>query len=835
MGGCYEQGTWPRVTTREPEFLNAYRVTRKYADATAVPARVLYALEFFPQLSETYVTTEIACMRRRGVHVEAWSEFDAVVPYETDVLVHRGSLEEAIRRSRPDVVHTHHLHRALKYLPAATAAGLPMTVRGHGAEFTEERLRALEEAPGIAVVYQFPHLIPPAGLGSDRVRTMTSCFDPELYFPAGEKDRRMVVRTGLASPPKDMKTFLRVAARCPRHRFVLIPCFSIGFPQHLDEILEYNRSLGSPVEILPNLPHRETADLVRRAAIHLHTHALTEPFGMPVSIAEAMAAGCYLIGRRCAAVEAYLGEAGRTYESEDEAVTLVTETLHWDEERWRRAYLVSLDRAYAHFLGPKVLAPLLEDWSRLAGRRDSEARPPFATAERFGQWCGAEDGRKRFWSAGAGGADGLEPVDFYDSRLEPAETEAGPCLSALNPNGSAQAYFRIAGPHGLLERPVRIAVEVLADADDEVWVEYDSTDRSVRVVPRVPGAFKRAALCRISRSGRWETCVFEIADGRFCRGVSGADFRVVCARPPGERLCLRRVVLAPQPQPSSRESEWPMAASERRIRLAFPEQPDPEVTIVIPVWNRLELTLQCLSALRAHTAGAYEVVVVDNGSSDGTAGAMRSIPGLRLVAHDSNLGFARACNAGAAASRASRLLFLNNDTVPQPGWLAAMLGAMARDSRIGIVGSRLLYPETGEVQHAGVAFSVDGNHHHRFQLCRPDTPGLNVDCFVPAVTGACLLTTRELFERYGGFDESFRNGYEDLDFCLRAREADYRVLYCASSILLHHESATARQLSAEADKQNRTLFLERWGERIRSFPGEGSEASAEAACAGAPM
>jgi GT2 family glycosyltransferase len=176
-----------------------------------------------------------------------------------------------------------------------------------------------------------------------------------------------------------------------------------------------------------------------------------------------------------------------------------------------------------------------------------------------------------------------------------------------------------------------------------------------------------------------------------------------------------------------------------------------------------------------------------------------------------NVGFARACNVGAAQARAPLLLFLNDDTVPLAGWLEALTAALEQDARVGVAGSRLLYPRLGLVQHAGVEIDPTGQPFHAHRLEPSEKPEVNEDRILPAVTGACLLIRRQLFERLHGFDVGFRNGYEDIDLCLRARGVGALTLYCNRSILLHYESAS--EGLKESDLVNRKLFLRRWGNR----------------------
>ncbi len=420
----------------------------------------------------------------------------------------------------------------------------------------------------------------------------------------------------------------------------------------------------------------------------------------------------------------------------------------------------------------------------------------------------------RQWTSGFTGQPlgaGLDPLDLEDGRIAASDPGSGQTTGQLfrNPLGSAQAYFRIQRPHRLANRELEIAVEVLAEPAASIRIDYDSTDHTVAVVPELPGAFKRTPEQTLPPSGKWERLRFSISDARFCGGVNTADFRVVSSVRQGP-LFLRSVsvfVADGEPEPTA-------APATRAEAIAFPEDPTPEVSIIIPTWNRLDMTLGCLEALAAHTEGSYEVIVVDNGSAPEMVAVLEAIRGLRLERHDSNLGFARACNDGAALARGRSVLFLNNDTIPEPGWLPPMLAAGRRDPRVAVAGSLLLYPDTREVQHAGIDFTRNGVPYHRFRFCPPETHGVDVSGIVQAVTGACLLTPRSLFGRLGGFDEGFLNGYEDVDFCLRAAAAGGLSYYCSDSVLLHHESGTPGRLDRLREAANLEYLLRRWPKRV---------------------
>ena len=180
-----------------------------------------------------------------------------------------------------------------------------------------------------------------------------------------------------------------------------------------------------------------------------------------------------------------------------------------------------------------------------------------------------------------------------------------------------------------------------------------------------------------------------------------------------------------------------------------------DVTIIIPTINADEAMLnRCLAQVRA-TTDDVEVLVPQGGT------------------------FAENCNYGAAQATTDLLVLLNDDTLPRAGWLEPMVAAL---DHAGVVGSRLLYPD-GSIQHAGVYFIVDNGqlHGQHFHNERESGP-------VDAVTAACMGISRGLFNELGGFDELFRNGNEDVDLCLRARQAGHTIWYCAESTVVHYES-----------------------------------------------
>ena len=237
------------------------------------------------------------------------------------------------------------------------------------------------------------------------------------------------------------------------------------------------------------------------------------------------------------------------------------------------------------------------------------------------------------------------------------------------------------------------------------------------------------------------------------------------------------------------------AATLRALALGAGHEP-PLVSIVIPVFNRLELTKGCLEALRATTPEPHEVIVVDNGSSDGTADYLRAEAQegrLRCLVNDENRGFGAACNQGARLARGEFLVLLNNDTIPKQGWLGALLETMS-DPSIGIAGSRLLYPD-GRIQHAGIVWNGQGRLDHAHRFAAGDSPAVLAPADYTAVTGASLIVRRDTFFELGAFDDAIHMYVEDVDLCIRAWAAGLRVTYCPASVLVHLENASMTDIA----------------------------------------
>lgn len=227
-----------------------------------------------------------------------------------------------------------------------------------------------------------------------------------------------------------------------------------------------------------------------------------------------------------------------------------------------------------------------------------------------------------------------------------------------------------------------------------------------------------------------------------------------------------------------------------------PEPPaSATVSVVVPFRDRPELLRACLRGLRATTGAEVEIVLVDNGSRD--EGLMRSLRRMErrcravVVRRDEAFNFSRLCNAGAKVATGEYLLFLNNDVEPiNDDWLANMLAAVHAPGA-GVVGATLLYPDD-TIQHAGMYPAADGRHLHAYRGLPASHAGAHGECGslreAGAVTGACLLVRRDLFDAVGGFDEALPVTGNDVELCRRVRERGLSVLVSPDARLYHYES-----------------------------------------------
>lgn len=266
-----------------------------------------------------------------------------------------------------------------------------------------------------------------------------------------------------------------------------------------------------------------------------------------------------------------------------------------------------------------------------------------------------------------------------------------------------------------------------------------------------------------------------------------------------------------------------------RVRHGLPS-PAPSVEILIPTRDRANLLRRCIDSIaRLTTYPGYAVCLIDNGTTEPQALSLLDEyarrPGFRVLRDDRPFNYAALNNAAASTSGADYLCLLNNDIeVITPEWLDELVSRACQPG-VGCVGARLWYPDD-RLQHGGVVLGIAGvaNHaHHGFR--RGELGYLGWMCLareMSAVTGACLVVARRTYVQVGGLDESLAIAFNDIDFCLKVRQAGLRNVWTPFAELYHHESAS-RGAEASADQvrrlaQEAATMMARWGALIRSDP-----------------
>ncbi|MBV8343703.1 MAG: glycosyltransferase family 2 protein, partial [Candidatus Eremiobacteraeota bacterium] len=243
----------------------------------------------------------------------------------------------------------------------------------------------------------------------------------------------------------------------------------------------------------------------------------------------------------------------------------------------------------------------------------------------------------------------------------------------------------------------------------------------------------------------------------------------------------------------------------------------PDLSVVIPVYDNWWLTARCLralEALRLRCAFEFETIVVDNASTDETPHAIGAFPWVRYLRHDENLNFAGACNAGARAALAPLTLLLNNDAYPLGDALTPLLAAFERDD-VAIAGGAL-FSADAITQAAGLVLLRNAHWHYYCRNLPAELAAARASREALAVSGAAMAVRTEWFLGAGGFDESFVNGFEDVDLCLRAREQGRAIAYVADARFAHYEAASAGRFARETENELR--FYARWAKRFAPLP-----------------
>ncbi len=260
-------------------------------------------------------------------------------------------------------------------------------------------------------------------------------------------------------------------------------------------------------------------------------------------------------------------------------------------------------------------------------------------------------------------------------------------------------------------------------------------------------------------------------------------------------------------------------------------KPEPLVTLIIPTRNGVTLLKNCIESIQEKTLYPnFEILVVDNGSNDPETisylGEIECSAKIRVRRDPRPFNFAEINNSAVCDARGDFVALLNNDTeIISPDWLGEMVG-IACQPQVGAVGAKLLYPDDS-VQHAGVVLGIGGVGNHAFKHWAAENPGYfcraRIVSSYSALTAACMVVKKHLFQKLGGLDgKNLAVAFNDVDFCLRLREAGYRNVWTPHALLYHHESVSRGQ-DDSPEKRSRfekevEYMKSRWGDLLQNDP-----------------
>jgi len=257
-------------------------------------------------------------------------------------------------------------------------------------------------------------------------------------------------------------------------------------------------------------------------------------------------------------------------------------------------------------------------------------------------------------------------------------------------------------------------------------------------------------------------------------------------------------------------------------KINFPYAENPKVSIIIPVYNQVHYTYACLVSILENTGEFdYEIIIADDVSTDATKEIDKFVTGLVIARNESNQGFLKNCNNAAKKARGEYIFFLNNDTTVQKDWLPPLIRLLESDKSIGMVGSKLIYPD-GRLQEAGGIIWSDGSGWNYGRCDDPNKPEYNYVRDVDYISGAAIMLSRKLWEEIGGFDERYAPAYcEDSDLAFEVRKRGLRVVYQPLSVVTHFEGVSnGTDVNGTGLKryqvENNKKLQEKWSEEFKN-------------------
>lgn len=381
----------------------------------------------------------------------------------------------------------------------------------------------------------------------------------------------------------------------------------------------------------------------------------------------------------------------------------------------------------------------------------------------------------------------------------------------------------------LRDKENRFLNELAAIKNTRTWRVGRFFANIVRFI--VPMGSKRALILRmlitmIKHPGTFFRCLTPKKMKKFLRllrrgdidGIRAAIYSNVTGAPVPPRL----EVVEPEIVKIDEEAAKEKTAEDYPV-VQVPQWDAPQVSIVIPVYNQFEFTYNCVNSIIKNSGDiTYEIIIANDCSTDLTVQIDDILPGVKCITNEQNLRFLRNCNNAAKYAEGKYILFLNNDTQVMENWLEPLVTLIESADDIGMVGSKLIYPD-GSLQEAGGILWKDGSAWNFGNRQNPNQPEFNYVKQVDYISGAAIMIGRTLWEEIGGFDELFAPAYcEDSDLAFTVRKMGYRVMYQPKSVVVHFEGVSNGTDTSAGQKryqiENSVKFREKWKEELDRHP-----------------
>lgn len=236
----------------------------------------------------------------------------------------------------------------------------------------------------------------------------------------------------------------------------------------------------------------------------------------------------------------------------------------------------------------------------------------------------------------------------------------------------------------------------------------------------------------------------------------------------------------------------------------------PEVSIIIPVYNQYNLTINCLMSIAKNVNADYEIIVVDDYSKDKTRFLEKTICGLKVIHNDTNMGYLKNCNKAVKMAKGKYVYLLNNDTQMIGDAISPLVEYMNKNDRVGAAGSKLI-TYSGKLQEAGCIIDKKGKTIPIGKGNNPLEAEYNIIKKVDYCSGASLMIRKELWDAINGFDEVYGMGYyEETDLCMQIKKKGYEVVYIPQSEVVHFVSKSFCEKRHKLINDNRKIFTKKW-------------------------